>query len=99
MTSNTKLIAHQKLIWKTLRAYALGQGRTIANNGRTTMVYQGKGHCVEFSIAVASPDEAKFRIKVGEYIALRRFADGERVAMQADNFYDMFVMMDMENQE
>lgn len=98
MASNTKLSTDQKLFRKEMREYAKHEKWKIAHNGVTTLVYKDRGNTVEFSIAVTSPDESKFRRKVGEYYALRRFEDGETVAMLRDDFHDMFEMFGMEDQ-
>lgn len=86
--SNTKLSAAQKDDLKALKKYFKGE---LANNGETTVAYMPLGTTVEFSLAVMSPDEEKFRRKVGEYHALQRFASGETVTMGEHDFHQMVV--------
>lgn len=73
MTSNTKLTAHQKELFKGMKADANIDGIKLVNNGETTIAYIVRGNSVEFATASASPDEQKFRRKVGEFHALVRF--------------------------
>lgn len=98
-TSNTKLNAEQKSIRKDLKFEAKSRGWTIAENGVTTLVYADKGNTMEFSISVTSPEESKFRHKVGEFYALCRFSDGKTVKMLVGDFwkmYALFMMVDAE---
>ena len=94
-TSNTKLNADQKSERKQLKYAAKIKGWTIAENGVTTLVYAKKGNTVEFSMSVTSPDESKFRRKVGEFYALCRFSEGETVKMLVDDFWKMYTMLMM----
>lgn len=89
MQSNTKLTTNQKEILKSLKLNNLDV--TLVNNMQTTIAYQEKGNTVEFSLAVMSDNEKKFRRKVGEYNALMRFESGYTVKM---NKYDFTNMLD-----
>ena len=67
---------------------ALFEGRLVQNDG-TTIAFIERGNTVEFSLSVCSPDEKKFRAKVGEYHALMAFEHGETVKMRTVDFFDM----------
>lgn len=95
MASNTKLEGSQKALRAILRKEAKMYDRMIANNGVTTLVYRNCGHCVQFAMAVASPEESQFRRKVGEFYALCRFEDGEVVSMLRGDFENLFHMLGM----
>ena len=83
MQSNTKLNQAQKEDRKILKGEFAGN---LMQNGKTTVAYVDRGNTVEFSLAVVSPDEKKFRRKVGEYHALSRFEFGETVRMDKQEF-------------
>ena len=96
MRSNTKLTTEQKRLLKLRMVNC--KGVTLVNNGKTTIAYIRKGSTVEFALSVASPDEKKFRRKVGEYYALGRIYGGASVKMAVCDFehmmceiYDIFV--------
>lgn len=97
MASNTKLAAHGKTKRKILLSVlnTAGNPDCIAENGVTTLVFKHRGHTVEFSMSVTSPDETKFRRKVGEFLALQRFENGETVKMATSDFISMFDMLNM----
>ena len=82
--ANTKLDILHKSVLKALRVC---QNVTVGHNGETTIVYREVGNTVEFALSVASPDERKFRRKVGEYFARLRMDSGETVKMAAHDFY------------
>ena len=73
MTSNTKLTAVEKDVLKDMKADANFDGIKLVSNVETTIAYLVLGNSVEFATASASPDELKFRRKVGEFHALQRF--------------------------
>ena len=63
----------------------------LHNNGETTIAFWDKPNCntVEFALSVMSPDEVKFRRKVGEFWAMDRFDAGQTVKMKRVDFYEM----------
>lgn len=67
----------------------------LANNERTTFAFNQTLNTVEFSLAVASKTEKKFRRKVGEYLAFVRYLEGKTVKMDKEDFYDMLENMGM----
>lgn len=85
--SNTKLDNYDKeqLVFMKMRNPAV----TLANNEQTTIAFQLKGNTVHFALAVASPDEKKFRRKVGEYNALNRYENGQYAVMEKWDFCTM----------
>lgn len=87
MQSNTKLTPDQKEERKLLLKSM--PNVTLVNNAETTFAYQEKGNTVELSLSVKSDNEKKFRSKVGEYHALRRWYDGQTVKMKTTDFFDM----------
>jgi hypothetical protein len=84
--ANTKLTPEQKLNLKQLRVDQDGGVQIINLDNKSTMAWQFKGNTVEFALSVMSPDEKKFRPKVGEYIARSRFDNGETVKMDRGDF-------------
>jgi hypothetical protein len=88
-TSNTKLTPEQKQCLKSLKAQL--QNVTIKTDGKTTIAYQEKGNTVEFALSVMSPNEKKFRAKVGEFFALNAFVNSKTVKMGG---FDFLCMMD-----
>ena len=86
MQSNTKLTPEQKIYLGDLKAAFTG---SLVENRETTIAYIERGNTVEFALAVMSPDEKKFRAKVGEYHALRAFENGSTVKMAQDDFRAM----------
>jgi hypothetical protein len=85
--ANTKLDSFDKQYLKDLRE--IQQAYKVENNGETTVVYRDCSNTVEFSLSVASPDEQKFRRKVGEFYARIRMNAGETVKMKTSDFYYM----------
>lgn len=73
MASNSKLTQEQKGHRKTMLAVLPGVA-TLANDGaRLTILAVPDGSVTRVFSSVASPDEQKFRRKVGEYYALLRW--------------------------
>lgn len=90
MRSNTKLSAFEKIALENMR---LNQKDVkIVVNWQTTIAYREFPRTVEFSLSVSSPDEKKFRAKVGEFNARFRLENFESVKMRKVDFY---VMMEM----
>ncbi len=83
MPSNSKLTKAQKQALRTLRAYFLADGGQLASLAPMTVAYMPTGtNTAEISTSIASPNEKKFRRKVGEYHALMRyFVDGRTVSV------------------
>lgn len=82
MTSNTKLNDIEKELRRDMmQEFTVGNKGFVRNNGQDTVAFIERGNTVEFAMSVMSPDENKFRRKVGEYHALRRMADFETVKM------------------
>ena len=88
MASNTKLLDSEKSLLKEMRMYQ--KGVTVVNNGKTTIAYREFPNTVEFSTSVSSPDEKKFRPKVGEFYARDRMDHGVTVKMDKNDFDAMF---------
>ena len=87
--SNSKLSAHQKTALRAMRLDAKGI-TVVTDNFRTVIAYQDAGNgLVKFSASVMSPDENKFRFKVGEYHARRRMYDGESAILPCAFFENM----------
>lgn len=85
--ANTKLTPEQKVTLKELREIFAETGVQFCNlDNRTVMAWRDRGNTVEFALAVMSPDEKKFRPKVGEYIARSRFDSGETTKMSRSDF-------------
>lgn len=87
MASNTKLLEFQKELLEEMRE-TQKDVKTVTD-GKTTIAYREFPNTVEFALAVSSPDEKKFRAKVGEYHARRRLDDFESVKMAKNDFYTM----------
>lgn len=78
--SNSKLTAEQKADRKAYKRNLLPQGVQLFSfpDVGVTVAMRATGERMgEFSASIASPDEKKFRRKVGEFHALRRFWDGQ----------------------
>lgn len=86
MRSNTKLTPEQKA---QLKAYKEFSPATVVDNGETVIAYMEKGNTVEFALSVMSPNEKKFRRKVGQYHALERFIWDQNIKMKKQDFYVM----------
>lgn len=96
MNSNTKLTPDQKFILKDLKKEARDNGINWANNGETTIAFKRMGNTVRFSTSVSSPDETKFRRKVGEYYALIRLMDHDNyVVLNLSDFDNMMANIGM----
>lgn len=87
MASNTKLSFDEKEFLRDLRLEQ--KNVKVLNNGQTTIAYRVFPNTVEFSLAVWSLDEKKFRAKVGEYYARKRMEYNETVKMEKNDFYNM----------
>ena len=87
MRSNTKLSGFEKKVLAAMRDEQ--KNVKIINDGNTTVAYCEFPNTVEFSTSVTSPDEKKFRAKVGEFYARNRMDSGETVKMSTKDFYDM----------
>ena len=87
MVSNTKLAFLEILNLMDLRISQ--KNVKVLNNGQTTIAYREFANTVEFALAVSSPDEKKFRAKVGEYYARNRMEYNETVKMATYDFYHM----------
>jgi hypothetical protein len=75
--SNTKLSADQKIDLKEFKA-AMGKNEAFGMVDRVTVYAKRVSRdMVQFSSAIASPDEKKIRPKVGQFCALDRFYRGE----------------------
>lgn len=95
--SNTKLSMWAK---ESLNAHIENMGYTgyahkLVHNRCTTIAYTERGNTVEFSLSVASPDEKKFRPRVGAFYALDRFECGQTVKMKKEDFQGMLENMVM----
>ncbi len=89
-TSNTKLTSAQKDVLKGMKADARANGMRLVNlDNKTVIAYKRFPNTVEFALSVKSPNEQKFRVKVGEYLALCRFEAGETVKMGVADFEAM----------
>ena len=76
MRSNTKLTTQQKMDRKLMLAQFTADGGTIGAEAPMVVVFMPTGsNTAEIATAMASPEEKKFRRKVGEYHALTRFYD------------------------
>lgn len=93
MASNTKLTDFQKFELMDFKDRARDEGVTLAHNGQTTTAFLPLGNTVKFALSVASPDEVKFRRKVGEYHALERFYGGQTVKMLEGEFCSMYELL------
>lgn len=89
MASNTKLTQEQKIDLKCLRTDQ--KDVKIVSNGETTIAYREIGNTFEFSTAIMSQDERKFKPKVGEFYARDRFDNGSTVKMGR---YDFMYMLE-----
>lgn len=92
MFSNTRLTAEQKIELKNYRGMAEALGIRVVRegfDGATTIAYRQLVSTVEFALSNCSPNEHKYRRKVGEYFALRRFFDAQTVKMRDGDFYTM----------
>lgn len=87
MRSNTKLTKYQKNILIAMKDEM--SNVALVDNGETTIAFQEKGNTVEFALSVMSPEEKKFRRKVGQYWAYDRFHMGETVKMGREDFHRM----------
>lgn len=88
--SNSKLDQYENDQRKIVKAEFKQDGGRVVNDGITTIAYlQVSANLVEFSTSICSPDEQKFRRKVGEFYALQRFEEGNTVKMRVPEFHTM----------
>ena len=76
MASNTKLTRAQKDELKAFKAI-MPKNMAFATVGRLTVLAEVDTSVVRFASSVASLDEVKVRLKVGEYCAMQRWQDGQ----------------------
>lgn len=76
MSSNSKLTPEQKAERKELLAQLPKGSQFAVSETGVTYLTVPDGQFNQLTSAFMSPDEAKFRRKVGEYHALMRWADG-----------------------
>lgn len=76
MASNTKLFPSEKQELRDFKA-EMPKNMAFGQCGRVTVLAQITGNVVRFSTSVASPDEQKFRRKVGQYRAADRWHNNE----------------------
>jgi len=88
MQANTKLTADQKEFLKNLKE-EMSDVKVLNLDNKTTIAFKRLGNTVEFALSVMAPTEKKFRRKVGEFHALRKFENCETVKMDADDFLTM----------
>ena len=75
--SNSKLNAQQKQFRKDFIAQNPGvQFFSFPDSGVTVAIQETGINMVEFSVSIASPNERKFRRKVGEFVAAERMDNG-----------------------
>lgn len=87
MASNTKLSPIEKQDLRDFKA-EMPKNMAFGQSGRVTVLAQITGNVVRFSTSVASPDEKKFRHKVGQYHAAMRWHNDEiSVAPTPPKFY------------
>lgn len=80
--SNSKLTPQQKQTLLSMRRDFVREGGTLASLAPMTVACMPTGtNTAEISTAIASPNEKKFRRKVGEYHALMRYYDGRTVSV------------------
>lgn len=72
MASNTKLTKAQKAELREFKLNYMTDNMAFATCGPVTVLVQVTGNVVHFATSVSSPDEVKFRRKVGEYCAMER---------------------------
>ena len=71
--SNSKLCAEQKEILKGMKADFTGEIFSFPEVGLTIAIEHKGLNTSRVAMSVMSPDEKKFRRKVGEYYALSKF--------------------------
>lgn len=87
MASNTKLSSIEKDDLKNFKD-EMPKNMAFGQCGRVTVLAQITGNVVRFSTSVASPDEKKFRRKVGQFHAAARWHNDEiSVAPTPPTFY------------
>lgn len=92
--SNTKLSKIQKEILAEYKADY--PNIKLVTDGVTTFAYEFKGNTVRFATSVMSPNEKKFRRKVGEYQAMLNLVENDRfVHVRSDEFVYMLEYFDI----
>lgn len=87
--ANTKLTSSEKELLAMYKDEARDMGVTLADDGcEMVMAYKFMGNVVQFAVSVMSPGEEKFRRKVGQFHALKRFLGGEFTILPIGVFND-----------
>lgn len=90
--SNTRLTEAEKFELRDLRE--MQEDMIVVHNGYdTVIVAKNTGNVVKFATAVKSPDEKKFRRKVGEYLARMHFENSETVQFSVGEFNEFCHLM------
>lgn len=96
MTSNSKLDNLQKEILQDMREN--DENVTVVTNGYDTVIaFEMMGENVRFATAIKSPDEKKFRFKVGEYHARCRLDEGRWAILTQGDFDNMRDVADLQH--
>lgn len=90
MASNTKLAPVQKQILRDMKADY--PHVNLVNDGKTTVAYYYAGNTVKFAFSVMSPDEKKFRLKVGEYIAMSSLMHNGQFTIMERVDFNVFIL-------
>lgn len=96
MFSNSKLTRETK---DALKALARALPKVTVEHfpaSNITIAYDNTmvGNCVEFAVAICSPNELKYRKKVGAWMALNRFDLGQTGKLPKDVFNQFCEMLD-----
>lgn len=87
MPSNTKLSREQKDNLEAFKAGMNPKTEAFGQSGDTTVFVRRVSSSFAYvSASYASPEETKFRPKVGQYNAAERFDSGEFMLMKVDIF-------------
>lgn len=92
--SNSKLTIEQKAMRKTLLEMLPAGSMLAMSETGVTFLTIPKGSVNEVYSATASPDEQKFRRKVGEYHALARWDDANPGTVVVPAFMDAAFLAD-----
>ena len=87
MLSNSKLTKAQKAYLKEMAVF--NPQIKFETVGNLTIAFSHVGDTVQFATAICADNEIKNRAKVGKYVALTRFENGETVKMPFDLFDNM----------
>ena len=96
--SNTKLDKFHKNLLPELRAENPRVQVAHFKHLRITIAYTRGLNATKFATSVASPDEKKFRRKLGEYNAVTRLVWEDKYAVLPDCFFER-MLMDMEDED